>query len=152
MAILSFIGCVNIAVRIVTEKYPEAKLYEVDGVSSSGLTTDPLKIDELTVVFVNVADGSTVIIRSTGWGEFGEPESNPEPWTEDVIIQWPVNMDLVEANLLKEAAGYKASYLTVTLRNPMGPVIGNPCYIFSGDSNSSHVVVDTVTQKVHAEQ
>ncbi|HQT27259.1 MAG TPA: hypothetical protein PLK99_11830, partial [Burkholderiales bacterium] len=62
MAILSFDGRVNIAVRIVTEQYPQARLYEADGTASGGPTTDPAKIDGLRVVFQNEND-TTVIIR-----------------------------------------------------------------------------------------
>ena len=149
MAILNFVGCVNIAVRIVTEKYPDAKLYEADGTSSSGLTTDPLKIDELRVVFQNT-NNSTVIIKSTRWGEFGEPELIPHPWLEDIVIKWPVKMDLTEANELKEAAGYKSPYGAVTLRNPLGPKISNPYYIFGSNPNEPYIFVDTITKKVHA--
>ncbi len=149
MAILNFVGRVNIAVRLVTEQYPDAKLYEADGVSSSGSTTDPLKIDKLRVVFQN-KDNTTVIIKSTGWGEFGEPTLIPEPWLEDVVIQWPVKMDLDEANQLKEAAGYKEPYNTVTLRNPLGPTINNPYYIFGAGPSTPYIFVDTVTKEVHS--
>jgi hypothetical protein len=149
MAILSFVGRVNIAVRIVTEKYPNAKLYEADGTSSTGLTTDPLKIDQLRVVFQN-SNNTTVIIKSTGWGTFGEPILIPEPWLEDVVIKWPVEMDLDEANQLKEAAGYKQPYGAVTLRNPLGPKIGNPYYIFGSNPMQPYIFVDTVTKEVHA--
>ena len=149
MAILNFVGRVNIAVRIVTEQYPDAKLYEADGVSSSGLTTDPLKIDKLRVVFQN-KDNTTVIINSTGWGEFGEPELIHQPWLEDIVIQWPVEMDLDEANQLKEAAGYKEPYSNVTLRNPLGPKKSNPYYIFGGNPGKPYIFVDTVTKEVHS--
>lgn len=149
MAILSFVGCVNIAVRIVTEKYPKAKLYEASGKSSTGPTTDPLKINELQVVFQNV-DNTTVIIKSTTWGEFGEPELIPYPWCEDVVIQWPVKMDLVEANQLKEKAGYKEPYGAVVLRNPLGPTINNPYYIFGNNPGAPYIFVDTITKEVHA--
>jgi len=144
MAILNFEGRVNIAVRIVTEKYPNAKLYEAQGVSSTGATTDPLKIDELTVVFQN-SNNTTVTIKSTGWGEFGEPKLINEPTLGDIVIEWPVNMDLKEANDLKEAAGYKEAYESVVLRNPLGPTIGNPYYIFTC---SEYIFVDTVTKEV----
>ncbi len=149
MAILNFVGCVNIAVRIVTEKYPEAKLYEADGSSSSGPTTDPLKIDTLRVVFRN-ENNSTVIIKSTEWGEFGEPELIPEPWLEDIVIDWPVEMDLADANKLKEEAGYSEPYATVTLRNPLGPKKSNPYYIFGGNPSEPYIFVDTVTKEVHS--
>ena len=104
MAILSFNGRVNIAVRKVTEKYPRAKLYEADGTADGGPTTQPAQIDQLRVVFQNV-NNSTVIITETGYGEFGEPELIPYPWCDDIVIPWPVNMDLPQANTLKEEAG-----------------------------------------------
>lgn len=149
MAILSFDGCVNIAIRIVTGKYPEAKLYEADGTSSTGSTTDPDKIDTLRVVFQNT-NNSTVIIQSKEWGEFREPELIDQPWLEDVVIEWPVKMDLPEANELKEKAGFKAPFTTVTLRNPLGPTIGNPYFIFGGNPAQPYVFVDTLTGDVHS--
>lgn len=148
MAILSFNGRVNIAVRIVTEQYPEAKLYEADGTASGGPTTDPAMIDQLRVVFQNVGN-TTVIIKEVGYGEFGEPQLIKEPWLEDVVIQWPIKMDLPEANKLKEDAGYKNPYGAVTLRNPLGPTLGNPYFIFGGNPAEPYIFVDTVTGKVH---
>lgn len=149
MAILSFDGRVNIAVRIVTEKYPKAKLYEADGVATRGETSDPAQIDKLRVVFQN-ENNSTVIIKSTGYGEFGEPQLIQEPWLEDVVIQWPVTMDLPEANTLKEQAGFKDKYTTVTLRNPLGPKRGNPYFIFGRNPAEPYIFVDTVTHKVYS--
>lgn len=147
--ILSFNGRVNIAVRIVQEQYPEAKLYEADGTASGGPTTDPAKIDHLRVVFQN-SDNTTVIIEETGYGEFGKPKLIDQPWVEDVVIDWPVEMDLPEANKLKEKAGYTEPYGAVTLRNPLGPTISNPYFIFGGNPSQPYIFVDTVTGKVHA--
>jgi len=149
MAILSFDGRVNIAVRIVTEQYPKAQLYEADGTASGGPTTDPAKIDQLRVVFRN-ENNTTVIIKETAYGEFGPPQLIREPWLEDVIIQWPIKMDLPQANELKEKAGYGDPYGTVTLRNPLGPTRSNPYFIFGGNPNKPYIFVDTVTGEVHA--
>jgi hypothetical protein len=149
MAVLSFDGRVNIAVKIVTEKYPDAKLYEADGTASGSPTTDPTKIDRLRVVFRN-SDNSTIFIKETAYGEFGEPQLVREPWLEDIIIQWPVDMDLPAANKLKEEAGYTKPYGAVTLRNPLGPTPSNPYFIFGGNPAEPYVFVDTVTGKVHA--
>jgi len=147
MAILSFNGMVTIAVKTVTEQYPEAKLYEADGVASGGPTQDPNKIDKLRVVFQN-ADNTTVIIKSTTWGEFGEPKLIDEPWLEDVVIPWPIDMDLPKATELKKEAGYDGAFNNVTLRNPLGPKKTNPFFIFGG--SSGYVFVDTVTGEVHS--
>jgi hypothetical protein len=149
MAILSFNGRVNIAVRIVTEKYPQAKLYEADGTASGGPTKDPAKIDQLRVVFQN-KDNTTVIIKETGYGEFGQPELIHSPWVEDVVIQWPVKMDLPQANESKEKAGYTEPYGAVTLRNPLGPTLSNPYFIFGGVPSKPYIFVDTVTGQVHS--
>ncbi len=149
MSTLSFNGCVNIAVRIVTEQYPEAKLYEADGVATGGPTTDPKGIDQMRVVFQN-PDNTTVIIKTIEWGEFGEPQLIPEPWLGDVVIHWPINMDLPEANKLKEEAGFKEPYSNVTLRNPLGPKITNPFFIFGTNPGHPYVFVDVVTGEVHA--
>lgn len=145
-ATLSFDGMVNIAVRLVTEKYPQAKLYEADGTASGGSTTDPQGIDQMRVVFQNPGN-TTVMISSTGWGEFGDPVLVPQPWLEDVVIAWPVGLDLPRANSLKEQAGYTGAFSTVTLRNPLGPQPGNPQFIF-GDAGQPYVFVDTVTGQV----
>lgn len=144
--ILSFNGMVNIAVRIVTGQYPHAKLYEADGVASGGPTTDPNRIDRMRVVFQNPGN-TTVIIKSTIWGEFAPPVLYNEPFLEDVVIAWPVKMDLPDATALKEKAGYTAPFTTVTLRDPLGPTRQNPLFIF-GDGGGSYVFVDTVTGQV----
>jgi hypothetical protein len=147
MAILSFNGRVNIAVKIVTEEYPHAFLYEVEGSATEGLTTDPSQINRMRVIFGN-AGNTTVIIDETNYGEFGKPVLFNQPWLEDVVIKWPIELDLPEANELKEKAGYKWPYSLVTLRNPLGPVIGNPLFIFGGNPSEPFVFVDTVTKKV----
>ena len=59
-------------------------------------------------------------------------------------------MDLPEANQLMENAGYKDPYGAVTLRNPLGPKIGNPYFIFGGNPTKPYVFVDTVTREVHS--
>ncbi|WP_321315106.1 hypothetical protein [Halarcobacter sp.] len=148
MDILSFIERVNIAIQIVKEGYPEAKLYEVGGVvKSNEPTTDPNKIDQLRVVFQNI-DNSTVIIKESDNGKFDRPVFIPEPWLEDSIIDWPINMDLSKANELKEKAGYKNSYLSVTLRTPLDSVPRNPYFIFMGDVTVPSIFVNTITGEV----
>jgi hypothetical protein len=146
-AILSFNGMVNIAVRIVTEKYPQAKLLEADGEATGGPTRDPNRINRMRVVFQNPGN-TTVIIKSTVWGEFAAPVLINEPWLEDVVIKWPVSMDLPKANALKEEAGYTSPYTTVTLRNPLGPRPGNPLFIFGSGGSQPYIFVDTVTGQV----
>jgi hypothetical protein len=77
-------------------------------------------------------------------------DKKEEPWLEDVVIKWPVQMDLPQANELKEKAGYKEPYGAVTLRNPLGPKLSNPYFIFGGNPTKPYIFVDTVTGEVHA--
>ncbi|CAG8679893.1 13906_t:CDS:2, partial [Gigaspora margarita] len=140
---LSFNDRVNIAVSIVIKEFPYAKLYEVDGVALGGPTDDPAKIDHIKVVFQNVG-ATTVIINETSPGNFSSPILIDAPWGEDLIINWP--MDLDYANELKVVAGFTKPFRTITLHKPLGPRPGNPLLIF--DYGPSHIFVDTVTGDV----
>ncbi|MCD7900498.1 MAG: hypothetical protein LUH22_11675 [Bacteroides sp.] len=146
--VLDFIGRVNIAINIVKEKYPSALLYEADGSASKGETTRAEDIDTIRIVFVRPEDGATIIIKSNGYSRFDEPIVIPEPWLEDVVIEWPIEMTLLQANKLKEEAGYKNPYVCVTLRNPLGPVSTNPYFIFGDNHHQPFIFVDTVTGDV----
>lgn len=147
-AILDFLGRVNIAVRQVREKYPDAQLYEVDAVSKLP-TTNPNDLSQLKVVFR--AGRGTAIIQSTGWGEFGPVQYIDQPWLEDVVIPWPISMDLSEADKLLKAAGYKGNYSTATLRHPLYPGVEQPFYIF-GMTTGEYVFVGVYDKKVTVNQ
>jgi hypothetical protein len=138
---LSFLGMANIAVRLVNQKYPGSKLYEGDGVSPTGLTTDVKNVSQWRFVFLT-ADGGTAIIRTRTWGEFYPVEYIPQPWLEDIVIPWPVKMDIVEADKLLKQAGYTQPYGAVTLRWPLYPGNEQPFYIF-GMSGGMFVFVGT---------
>lgn len=126
---LSYLGSVNIAVREVKEKYPESSLYEVDGTSSTGPTTNPNDINNLRAVFTG-GDNNTIMIFSTTWGEWGNMKYIDQPWMGDVIIPWPIEMDIVNADELLKAAGYTGAYNNCTLRHPLYPGSNQPLYIF----------------------
>jgi hypothetical protein len=146
MATLSFDGAVNIAVRLVTEHYPAAFLWEADGTCSKGVTTQATGIDHLRVVF---SDGhnNTVIIESAVWGEFGAPVFHKGPWLEDLPIAWPVKMDLPEAVGLVAKAGLLRPFSTVTLRHPLYPGDTQPYFIF-GMPGAGWVFVGTRDKSV----
>ena len=130
---LSFLGLVNIAVRLVTEQYPEAKLYECDGTSPSGPTTKPQDVNSWRFVFRAGGDRiGTVFTSTTAWGEFGPPEYVDKPWGGDVVIPWPFEMDIVEADKLLKNAGYTDPYIGCTVRWPLSfPLPKQPFYIFN---------------------
>jgi len=100
----------------------------------------------MRVVFQNPGN-TTVMIKSTAWGQFGEPMLISVSWLEDQVIQSPVSHDLPPANSLQEQAGFTSSHTTVTLRNRPRPKRGNPQFIF-GQAGEPNVFVDTVTGTV----
>lgn len=126
-ATLSFLGFINIAVRLVKEQYPDAQLYEADTQAEHPGQPSPLKF--LRVVFS--VKGGTAILTSTTWGEFAPVQFIPQPWVEDVVIPWPIEMDIVKADSLLKQAGYTGPYGAITLRHPLYPGDNEPYYIFS---------------------
>jgi hypothetical protein len=151
--ILSYLGRVNIAVRIVTEKYPDAELYEVDATLPRGdpsPTSSPLGLSQLRAVFR--AKGGTVIILSTGWGEWAQPQFVPSPWLECVVIPWPIKMDITDAAAILRNAGYKDNIWNCTLRHPLGPggkPYDEPYYIFLLAESREYVFVGVNDGKIY---
>lgn len=150
--VLDFIGRVNIALRVIKEEYPTAVLYEADGSASKGETTRPEEIDTIRVVCTRPEDGATIIVKITDSDKVGKPIFIPEPWLEDVVIAWPVEMTLLHASQLKEQTGYKDPYVCVTLRNPLGPERTNPYFIFGDNKHQPYIFVDTVTGLVKTDR
>lgn len=146
MATLSFLGMANIAVRLVNDEYPGSQLLEGDGVSPSGPTTNVRDVNSWRFVF-RTANGGTALIHSTVWGQFGPITYIPQPWLEDVVIPWPIDMDIVEADELLKKAGYTGAYGAVTLRWPLYPGINQPFYIF-GMEDGSHIFVGIYDKSV----
>jgi hypothetical protein len=144
---LSFLGCVNIAVNLVSQQYPGAKLYEVDTHATNPGQPSPLK--DLRAVFQ--VKGGTALAIMTQWGEFGPIQFIPQPWLEDVVIQWPIKMDIVEADQLLKKAGYTGPYGAITLREPLYPGNYEPYYIFSM-MGGGYVFVGVNDGKVTAHQ
>ena len=136
-----FLANVNSAVRKVRTKYPDANLYEVDASlpkPESPATTDPTQLTKLRAVFQNTNNTTVTITSQEIWGEWNDPVLIPEPWLEDVVIPWPVKMDIKTAAEKKQGAGYRAPFFTCTLRHPLqGPnekLPEQPYYIFgTGD-------------------
>jgi len=136
----SFLANVGAILNKVQTKYPDAKLYEVEAglpKPESPPTTDPTQLTKLRVVFQN-ADNTTVTITSQeDWGEWNEPVLIPQPWLEDIVIPWPIEMDIVKAAKILEDK-YTAPFFACTLRHPLqGPdskIPDQPYYIFgTGD-------------------
>ncbi len=149
MAILSFNGRVEIAVERLRAKFPDAQLLEAVGTASAGLIEHPSAIDHLHVVFLR---GDTMLlIEETGYGEFGNAvELDVEAPEASATLAWPVDMDLPDADRLKEQFGYSDPYASVALRVPQGVMWANASFVFGGNAQCADVIVDTVTGKVRA--
>jgi hypothetical protein len=139
MSELNFLGLTNIALRLVREQYPQAELFEAEGRSSTGPTTNVEEINHWQFVF-KAGEVGTAFIRTTAWGEFGPVTYSKYSWGDDVVIPWPINMEITEAAQLKQQAGYNQPYGAVTLRWPLGFQINEPFYIF-GQLNEQLVEV-----------
>ncbi len=147
MAMLSFNGRVEIAIERLRSKFPDARLLEAVGTASAGLIEHPSAIDHLHVVFRR---GDTMLlVEETGYGEFGSAvELDVEAPTASAPVAWPIEMDLPDADRLKEQFGYGDPYATVALRVPQGITWANASFVFGGNPQCPDVIVDTVTGKV----
>ncbi len=148
MAMLSFNGRVQIAIERAQTLYPGAEFLEAQGHSSAGLIEHPAAIDQLRVLF-RCDDGATLVVEETGYGTFDKPTS-VDNIDVGAAIDWPIGMDLPDADRLKEQFGYTEPYSRVDLRIPQGVTWANASYVFGGNPQCADVLVDTVTGKVRA--
>jgi hypothetical protein len=147
MSMLSFNARVDLAMTRVLAGYPDAAMLEVVGRASAGLIEHPSAIDHLRVVFRH--NDTLVVVEETGYGEFGAP-FEVDAQRNDAALRWPVEMDLPEADRLKDQLGYIDPYASVALRIPQGIVWANASFIFGGNPRCPDVIVDTVTGAVRA--
>ncbi|KAM0541470.1 hypothetical protein ACHAPJ_013235 [Fusarium lateritium] len=127
---LSWDGFVNIGYNLIKKQYPDAALYEVD---ATPVTRKPVS-NEWGLVNNRIVcglNGKTAIIQSTGWGEFGPVQVIDSPWLGDVVINWPVSLEIHDAFSILRKGGYKQPVEAVTLRQPLYPGDDQPFYIFS---------------------
>lgn len=140
MAIFSFNERVAIAVDLVRARFPDARLHQAEGVSSTGPTSTPMAIDRLRVLFRN-ADGTVLLAEETGYGEFGPLRRLDPPPPLRGPIDWPIEMELSAADNLKEDAAWIDPYAKVVLRAGRG---GGAEFVFGGVAGTPDVVVDVV--------
>jgi hypothetical protein len=145
MAMFSFNMRVDLAVAHMLAACPDAVLLEAEGIASAGLIAHPSAIDRLRVVFRR--DDALLAVEETGYGEFGAPYPL-DAQRGDAALRWPVEMDLPEADRLKEQFGYDQPYSRVLLRVPQGVQWANACFVFGGNPKCADVVVDAVTGAV----
>jgi hypothetical protein len=92
---------------------------------------------------------SVVVTYGPSPGGFGRVIGKPAPFLEDVAIRRPPSLTPAGAVSRLRRAGHSSRFVSVTLRDPLGPKRLNPLYIF-GFADGSFVSVDTRTGKVRA--
>lgn len=142
MAIGTFNERVAVAVDLVTSRFPRARLHGAHGWASSGLTNTPMAIDRLKVLF-RTDDGTVLMVEETGYREFGPLRRLDPPPAVGGPIDWPIDMDLPEADNLKEDAAFIDPYVSVTLRAGR---TGAPEFVFAGNPQCAAVAVDTLSR------
>lgn len=143
MAIPGFIARADIAVAAVRARFPQAAVHRVEAAASTGPTTTPMALDRLRVLFRNV-DGTVLVAEEIGYGEFGPVRRLDSLRLEGPSLDWPVTMELAEADNLKEQAAWIDPYATVVLRGRHGGAE----YLFGGAPGVAEVVVDATTGEV----
>lgn len=144
---LRFNQRVEAAFARVLRDYPDAAVLVADGHASAGLVTDPSAIDALRLTCLTGA--IAVAVEETGYGRFSEPANTDAP-TGARPIQWPVEMDLNDADRLKEQFGYTEPYAHIRLWHPPG--VHFPVYEFGGNPLAGTVIVDTVSEQVREQR
>jgi hypothetical protein len=144
---LSFLGAVNIAVRLVREQFPDAQLFVVEASPPTPeYVTNPTALTHLSLVF-DIKSGTAFISSTDVWGEFGPVTHKPDKWTGVEIIHLPIAMEAVKADELLKKAGYTDSYSGFSLAQPLYPGCNEPYYMFNLKSGQC-IYVGTKSKKV----
>ena len=154
-AILSYLGRVNIAVRIVTAAYPDAVLVLVDAnsVPKGTYVNSSNRLPQLVATF-NSGKGH-VTIRSTGWGPWGKPTYRQGNFLGvEVINIHDIHLEATDADKLLEQAGWGSEFDRLTLSHPLtgpdSPLPGKPQAYYTYQLKDGHEVrVGTVDHKVY---
>jgi hypothetical protein len=134
---LSWLSFADIGIKLLEATYPlGVQLLEIQATPLiPGPVTSPFQLGQMKIVAsVAIAKDvahNTAILTSTGWGEFGAVETSLEPWLGDVLVEWPIKLELLQAFGLLQDAGFSSPVDAVTLRQPLYPGIDEPYYIFS---------------------
>lgn len=127
-----FLARVETIRRTVLIEYPTARLYYVKATttqSADGGVTSPSALTEMEVMFR--LDDAVATVTSTGPDDVGPIELRPGPILGNANLDWPIKMDLTEADALLKQNGHTDSYDSVTLRKPLYPGMNENYYFFS---------------------
>lgn len=128
----------------VREAYPDAALLESYPLLTTTVTELP---DGAGLRAVLQVQRGTVIAQQSDPMAEPQIDFSPAPWLGDMLLPWPIGMNLEEAESLLRSAGFGSEYKTLTLRRPVYPGMVEPYFIF-GTPEYGFVFVGTSTKKV----
>ena len=103
-------------IKKIKETYPDAQLHDVDYRSPVHRPCEnPYELSSLTV-YCEVNGGKQFAsVRTVGYGHYGPIELRERLLDDRQNIEWPVKMDIPEADELMKKAGFKEPYTGATL-------------------------------------
>ena len=116
----------------IKEHYPDAQLHDVDYRPPNNRPCEnPYELSSLTV-YCEVNGGKQLAsVRTVGYGPYGPIELRKRLFDDRKHIEWPVKIDIPEADELMKKAGFKEAYTGATLDFSILPNGGNePSYTF----------------------
>ncbi|KAK0512251.1 hypothetical protein JMJ35_005379 [Cladonia borealis] len=120
-------------IKKIKETYPDAKLHDVDYRSPSNKPVEnPYELSSLTV-YCEVDGGKQLASVSTiGYGPYGPIELREKVLDDRQSFEYPVKIDIPEADEAMKKAGFKEPYTSATLDSSILPSGDKePNYTFS---------------------
>ncbi|KAF6786386.1 hypothetical protein CSOJ01_15435 [Colletotrichum sojae] len=144
--VLHWDGFVNAGINAIKKQHPDAELYNVSARSFTGQPVDnEWGLGKLNIM-TRVGDRKFGVVKSTGWGEFGQVETVPALLGND-IVPWPVSLEIHEAFAILRKGGFQQLVQDLSLLKPLNPAFNQPFYVFHIGSQFIAVGVDD--RKVH---
>ncbi|KAF6832153.1 hypothetical protein CMUS01_07052 [Colletotrichum musicola] len=139
-------GFVNVGINAIKKQHPDAELYNVSARSFTGQPVDnEWDLGKLDIT-MRIGDRKFGVVKSTGWGEFGQVETVPALLGND-IVPWPVSLEIHEAFAILRKGGFQQPIQDLSLRKPLHPEFNQRFYVFHVGSQFIAVGVDD--RKVH---
>jgi hypothetical protein len=115
---LSWVQFAGSGLTRIQNFYPSAKVQEIHATPYRGGCVDnPLELSKLKIICV-LENDRTAIMKSVGWGEFGEIQVSDECWAGDEVVFCPFRLDPVSSFLKLRNAWYKGKVSMCTMRKP----------------------------------
>jgi hypothetical protein len=132
----SFLERVRTGFGIISNSYPDAVLKAVQA-GPGAATTNPNDITRLFMVCLVNGGTNTATITSTNALTFDPVQLMGYPWVGVYTLPWPITMDVMQAAILLEQAGYTGAFTKCAMSWPIYPGLNEPYYIFTMSTGPS---------------